>query len=178
MKILAFRSLVPLVALLCVGALPLAAQSGKPSPAATVTAKIDGADIAIAYSRPSMRGRKIWGVLVPFGAVWRTGANEATKLTLAQPIVIGGKDVPAGSYTLWTLPAADGRAKLIINNETGQWGTNYNEKKDFARVDLKRTELSEPVEQFVMGIDEAAGGGVLRLAWDKVQYSVAFTVKK
>jgi hypothetical protein len=178
MKLLALRSLVPLVALLCVGALPLAAQSGPASPAATVTAKIDGADLTIAYSRPSMRGRVIWGDLVPFGAVWRTGANAATKLTVAKAIVLGGTDVPAGSYTLWTLPAADGSAKLIINSETGQWGTNYNGKKDFARVDLKRTDLKEPVEQFVIGLDEAAGGGTLRLAWDKVQYSVAFTVKK
>jgi hypothetical protein len=178
MKLTALRSLVPLVALVLLGGLPLAAQSGKPSPAATVTAKIDGADFKIAYSQPSMRGRKIWGGLVPFGEVWRTGANEATTITLAKAIVLGGTDVPAGSYTLWTLPAADGSAKLIINSETGQWGTNYNGKKDFARVDLKRTELDKPVEQFVIGIDEAAGGGVLKLAWDKVQYSVAFSVKK
>jgi hypothetical protein len=167
-----------MVALLCVGALPLAAQSGKPSPAATVTAKIDGADVTIAYSQPSMRGRKIWGGLVPFGDVWRTGANEATTITLPKAIVIGGKDVPAGSYTLWTLPAADGSAKLIINSETGQWGTNYDGKKDFTRVDMKRTELDKSVEQFVIAIDEAPGGGVLKLTWDKLQYSVAFTVKK
>lgn len=178
MKIIALRFLAPMLALLCVGSLPLAAQPNRPSPAATVTAKIDGANLTIAYSQPSMRGRKIWGGLVPFGEVWRTGANEATTITLAKAIVLGGKDVPAGSYTLWTLPAADGSAKLIINSETGQWGTNYDGKKDFARVDLKRTELEKPVEQFVIAVDAAPGGGVLKLSWDKVQYSVAFTVKK
>ena len=178
MKITALRFLVPMIALLGVGSSPLAAQQNRPSPAATATAKIDGADITIAYSQPSMRGRKIWGGLVPFGEVWRTGANEATTITLAKAIVLGGKDVPAGAYTLWTLPAVDGSAKLIINSETGQWGTDYNGKKDFARVDLKRTDLDKAAEQFVIGLDEASGGGVLKLAWDKVQYSVAFTVKK
>jgi hypothetical protein len=178
MKITVLRSLVPLFALLFAGAAPLAAQPNRPSPAATVTAKIDGADLKIAYSQPSMRGRKIWGGLVPFGEVWRTGANEATTIILAKAIVLGGKEVPAGSYTLWTLPAADGSAKLIINSETGQWGTNYNDKKDFARVDLKRAEVDKPVEQFVIAIDAAPGGGVLKLTWDKLQYSVAFTVKK
>jgi hypothetical protein len=178
MKNTALRFLLPLFALCLIGSLPLAAQQNRPSPAATVSAKIDGADIKIAYSQPSMRGRKIWGGLVPFGEVWRTGANEATKITLANAIVLGGKEVPAGSYTLWTLPAADGSAKLIINSETGQWGTNYNEKKDYARIDLKRTELAKPVEQFVIAVDEATGGGVLKLTWDKLQYSVAFTVKK
>jgi hypothetical protein len=178
MKLTAFRFLVPLVALVCVAAAPLAAQQNRPSPAATVAAKIDGADIKIAYSQPSMRGRKIWGELVPFGEVWRTGANEATTITLPTAIVLGGKDVPAGSYTLWTLPAADGSATLIINSETGQWGTNYNMKKDFTRVALKRTELDKAVEQFVIAIDAAPGGGVLKFTWDKLQYSVAFSVKK
>ncbi len=178
MKVTALRFFAPVFALLCVGSLPLAAQSGKPSPAATVTAKIAGADIKIAYSQPSMRGRKIWGGLVPFGDVWRTGANEATTITVSKAIVVGGTDVPAGSYTLWTLPLADGSAKLIINSETGQWGTNYDGKKDFARVDLKRTMLDQPVEQFVIGVDEVAGGGVVKLSWDRLQYSVAFTVKK
>jgi hypothetical protein len=178
MKIIALRFLIPLVALLCGGVSPLAAQGNRPSPAATVTARIDGADIKIAYSQPSMRGRKIWGGLVPFGQVWRTGANEATRITLAKAMVIGGTNVPAGTYTLWTLPAADGSAKLIINSETGQWGTDYNGEKDFVRVDLKRTELDKPVEQFVMAVDEMPGGGVLKLIWDKLQYSVTFTVKK
>ena len=172
------RSIAPLIALVCAGALPLAAQQNRPSPAATVTAKIDGADIKIAYSQPSMRGRKIWGELVPFGEVWRTGANEATTITLGKAIVLGGTAVPAGTYTLWTLPAADGSAKLIINKQTGQWGTEYDAKQDLVRVDLKRTALDKSVEQFVIAIDEASGGGVLKLMWDKLQYSVAFTVKK
>lgn len=178
MKIPAPRFLVSLLALWFVASSPLAAQAARPSPAATVTAQIDGDDIKIAYSQPSMRGRKIWGGLVPFGEVWRTGANEATTIILAKAIVLGGKEVPAGSYTLWTLPAADGSAKLIVNSETGQWGTDYNGSKDFTRVDLTRTELAKPVEKFVIALEAADGGGVLKLTWDKLQYSVAFTVKK
>jgi len=160
------------------GALPAAAQQARPSPPATVTAKIDGADLKLDYSQPSMRGRKIWGDLVPFGGVWRTGANEATTLTLSKAIVIGGKDLPAGKYTLWTQPEADGSAQLIVNKQTGQWGTDYDKSQDLFRVDLKREALPQPVELFVMNIEPAAGGGVLKMAWEKTQYSVAFTVKK
>lgn len=179
MKITALRFLAPLIALVLAGASPLAAQANRPSPAATATAKIDGVDLKITYSQPSMRGRKIWGDLVPFGSVWRLGANEATTVTLPKAIVLGGKDVPAGAYTLWMLPAADGSAKLIINSETGQWGTDYNGGKDFGRVDLKRAELDKSVEQFVIAIEPAKeGGGVLKFTWDKLQYSVPFTVKK
>jgi hypothetical protein len=172
------RFLLAGLTLAALGALPVAAQQARPSPPATITAKIDGADLKLDYGRPSMRGRKIWGELVPFAKVWRTGANEATTLTLSKAITIGGKDLPAGKYTLWTQPEADGSAQLIINKQTGQWGTDYDGSQDLFRVDLKREALSEPVEQFVMSIEPATGGGVLKMAWEKTQYSVAFTVKK
>jgi hypothetical protein len=158
-------------------------KQNRPSPPATVTATIDGANVKLDYSRPSMNGRKIWGELVPFDAVWRTGANEATIITFAQPMIVGGVDVPAGAYTLWTVPKADGSAKLVINKQTGQWGTSrdgshYDVKQDLARVDLKKTELAQPVEQFLMAIEPvASGGGVLKLSWDKLEYSVALKKK-
>ena len=168
------------------GALPLLAQH-KPriSPQATITADIDGNNVKIVYSRPYSKDpktgeiRKIWGKLVPYGKVWRTGANEATLLTTAQPVVLGGTEVPAGTYSLYTLPAEDGTAKLIINKQTGQWGTQYDQKQDLARIDLKKDALDKTVDQFTMAIEpNPAGGGMLKMTWENTGFSVPFTVKK
>ncbi len=149
---------------------------GQMSPPDTVKATVGGANIQVAYSRPLKRGRVIFGNVVPWNQVWRTGANAATQLTTDKDLVFGGKVVPAGKYTLWTLPTPTG-AKLIINSETGQWGTDYHPDKDFARVDLTTNQLSQPVEQFVIGIAAQAAGGLLRLAWDDKEYLIPFTVK-
>jgi hypothetical protein len=168
------------------GALPLLAQP-KPrvSPQATVTADIDGNNLKIVYSRPYSKDpktgeiRKIWGKLVPYGKVWRTGANEATLLTTAQPIVLGGTEIPAGTYSVFTLPVEEGTSKLIINKVTGKWGTQYDEKEDLARVDLKKETLEKTVDQFTIAIEKSAsGGGVIKLMWENTQFSVPFTVKK
>lgn len=113
------------------------AQEPRPSPPATADVTLAGKTITIKYSRPSMRGRKIMGDLVPYGQVWRTGANEATTLITPVALRIGSADVPAGEYTLWTLPS-EGTWKLIINKETGQWGTNYNADKDLVRIDMQK----------------------------------------
>jgi Protein of unknown function (DUF2911) len=88
----------------------------------------DGKTVTIHYSRPSMRGRKIFGRLVPYDRVWRTGANAATSLQTDVDLTIGGANVPAGSYTLYTLPGANGW-QLIINKQTGQWGTEYGQAR-------------------------------------------------
>ena len=149
---------------------------GPASPLDTTRASINGANLEIVYSRPSKRGRVVFGNLVPWGEVWRTGANAATQLATTRDLVIGGTAVPAGKYTLWTLPTPNG-AQLIINSQTGQWGTDYDPKRDFARVNLATTMLSSPMERFTIGIDSAGGGGVLRMAWDDRAYSVPFTVK-
>src|ERR1700690_361425 len=150
-----------IIATIIATALPLLAQP-KPrvSPQETITADIDGNSLKIVYSRPYTKDpksgeiRKIWGKLVPYGKVWRTGANEATLFTTAQPIVLGGTEIPAGTYSLYTLPAEDGTAKLIINKQTGQWGTQYDEKQDLARIDLKKGTLEKPVDQFTMAIEK------------------------
>lgn len=153
-------------------------KQSRPSPPASVSAKIDGADVKLDYSQPAMNGREIWGKLVPYDKEWRTGANEATTITFSQPMVVGGTDVPAGAYTLWTVPKADGSAKLVINKQTGQWGTNYDNKQDLVRVDLKKTDLPQPVERFTMAVEPtASGGGQLKMSWDKTQYSVALKKK-
>jgi hypothetical protein len=149
---------------------------GQMSPPDTATATIGTANIQIAYSRPLKRGRVIFGNIVPWNQVWRTGANAATQLTTDRDLVFGGTVVPAGKYTLWTLPTPTG-AKLIINSETGQWGTDYHSDKDFARVDLTSNRLSTPVEQFVISVVPQGSGGALRLAWDDREYLIPFTVK-
>ena len=166
--------------------MPLLAQpKTRVSPQATVTADIDGNNLKLVYSRPYSKDpksgeiRKIWGKLVPYGKVWRTGANEATLLTTAQTIMLGGTEVPAGTYSLYTLPMEDGSAKLIINKQTGQWGTVYDQKQDLARGDLKKDALDKTVDQFTMAIEpNPAGGGVLKLMWENTQFTVPFTVKK
>jgi len=149
---------------------------GQMSPPDTTKATIGAATIQVAYSRPLKRGRVIFGNIVPWNQVWRTGANAATQLTTDRDLVFGGTVVPAGKYTLWTLPTPTG-AKLIINSETGQWGTDYHAEKDFARVDLTSNRLSTPVEQFVIGLAPQGSGAVLRLAWDDREYLIPFTVK-
>jgi hypothetical protein len=149
---------------------------GQMSPPDTARATIGGASISVAYSRPAKRGRVIFGNVVPWNQVWRTGANAATQLTTDRDLVFGNTVVPAGKYTLWTLPTPAG-ARLIINSETGQWGTDYHADKDFAKVDLTTRQLSQPVEQFVIGVAPQGSGGVLRFAWDDREFSVPFTVK-
>jgi len=173
------------VAALLVCALPLMAQQKRVSPHETVSAVIDGGRVTLVYGRPytkdpkSGEARKIWGGLVPYGKVWRTGADEATLLVTQKSIEIGGTTVPAGAYTLFTLPAEDGSAKLIINKQVGQWGVGpgaYDEKQDLARVDLKKDALEKPVDQFTMSVGKnPAGGGLIKLMWEDTQYSVAFT---
>lgn len=150
--------------------------AGLVSPPDTVRAAIGGANIAIAYSRPGKRGRVIFGNVVPWNQVWRTGANAATQLTTDRDLVFGTTVVPAGKYTLWTMPTPTG-ATLIINSETGQWGTDYHSDKDFAKVDLTTNHLSQPVEQFVIGVASRGSGGLLRMAWDDREFTVPFTVK-
>jgi hypothetical protein len=157
----------------------LAASGGiqaQASPPDTVRATVGVANIEIAYSRPFRRGRTIFGSnVVPWDRVWRTGANAATQITTSRDLMFGSTHLPAGKYTLWTLPSANG-AKLIINSQTGQWVTDYDSKRDFARVDLTTRALGAPVEQFTIAVEPAGQGGVLKLAWDRTEYSVPFTV--
>lgn len=169
-------------------AIGASAQQKRVSPPDVAGAVIDGNRVTIYYGRPfakrpgTQEERKVWGSLVPYGKVWRTGANEATLLVTQKPIVLGETTVPAGAYTLWTLPQEDGSAKLIINKQIGQWGVgpgSYDEKQDLARIDLKKDTLEKPVEQFTMAIEKnPAGGGLIKMMWENTQYSAPFTVQK
>jgi hypothetical protein len=173
-----------IVAAILAVALPVIAQRKRVSPHEAVSATIDGSKVTIVYGRPYTKDpktgepRKIWGKLVPYGKVWRTGADEATILTTEKDLDIGGTTVPAGKYSLYTLPEESGTSKLIINKQTGQWGTIYKEDQDFARVDLKKETLDKPVDQFTMAIEPgASGGGTLKMMWDTTQYSVPLKAK-
>jgi hypothetical protein len=175
---------VVLVALMLT--IPSMAQRGPASPHETITANIDGNDIKIVYGRPyskNPRGageiRKIWGGLVPWGQPWRMGADQATTLTIAQPIQIGETAVPAGTYILYLIPQETGQSKMAISKRTSGWGIPVDESQDLARVDVKKEAVDPQVDQFTMAIDKnPAGGGVIKMTWEKTQFSVPFTVKK
>jgi hypothetical protein len=149
---------------------------GQLSPRDTARATVGDAQVWVDYGRPQKRGREIFGNVVPWNTVWRTGANAATQLNTSADLVIGGTTVPAGKYTLWTLPTQGGW-KLIINKQTGQWGTEYHQEQDLARVDAKVETLSAPVEQLIIAFDPATGGQSLTVRWDKTKVSVPVSKK-
>jgi hypothetical protein len=172
-----WKTVATLTAIAACAATVAQGQEQRKSPHETVKATIDGATITVEYGRPSMKGRKVMGELVPFGKVWRTGADEATTLTTDKELQIGGTIVPAGKYTLYTLPGQTDW-QLIVNKQTGQWGTEYDQKQDLGRVPLKKTATSAPVEQLTISVDKnPAGGGLLRIAWENTALTAPITVR-
>jgi hypothetical protein len=155
--------------------------NGEPlaSPPAQANCKFpDGKIIAMNYASPRMRGRKIYGGLVPYGEVWRAGANEATALATNVALLIGGKPVPAGKYTLFTLPTP-ARWTLIISKATGEWGIPYpGASHDFLRTDMKVSKLPKPVENFTIAFEQAVGSCTMNLDWETTRASIEITEKK
>jgi hypothetical protein len=145
------------------------------SPRDTVRATVAGAKLLVDYGRPSKRGREIFGAMEPWDSVWRTGANAATQFETDRMLMIGSTMLQPGKYTLWTIPSRSGW-KLIINKETGQWGTAYKKENDVARVDMKTETLPATVEQFTISIVPDGSGGVLRLDWDRTRAFIPFMV--
>ena len=153
------------------------ASLGQLSPQARATAQLGSARITVRYNSPRRRGRQILGTTIPFGAVWRTGANAATELIVDQPVTIGGRRIPAGTYTLWTIPEGPDRATLIINGQHGQWGTNYDPSQDVARTAMQ-VKRGQPVqEDFVISLSGSGSTGQLRMAWDDFVWTVPVTVR-
>jgi hypothetical protein len=154
----------------------LGALSGR----ARTTGTVGGATISLDHGTPSKRGRAIWGALVPYGAVWRTGANEATHFETDTDLVFGtGADtlaVPAGRYTLFSVPDRDG-GWLIVNRETGQAGTAHDPARDLGRVRLSTRPLPAPVETFTIKAEAEGGVNLLRLQWDGSERVVPFRVR-
>ncbi len=152
------------------------AQQQRASPHETVSAEVAGAKVSITYGRPYMKGRLVAGGLIPYDRVWRTGADEATTFTTDKMLVFGSLHVSAGAVTLWTQAVENGTWKLIINKETGQWGTAYKAENDLGRVDMKVETLTEPVEQFTIAIEPAGKGGQIVMTWDRTKMIVPFTI--
>jgi hypothetical protein len=142
----------------------------------TVRASVAGATLWIDYGRPAKRGRVVFGGVVPWGEVWRTGANAATQFRTDRALTIGGTALPAGTYTLWTIPSPSGW-KLVINRQTGQWGTEHHADQDLATLDMRVSTLPQPVERFTIRVEPQDSGGVLQLDWDTTRASVALTVQ-
>ncbi|HEV7350841.1 DUF2911 domain-containing protein [Telluribacter sp.] len=147
----------------------------KASPETTATYQKDGTSIEVVYSSPSKKGREIFGGLVPYGEIWRTGANEATTFTTNKALQLGGEEVPAGTYTLWTIPGKDNWT-VLLNGQEYSWGLNFDGTSprdpaaDVAKVEVPVEPLANPVEQFAISFDEANPAMVL--AWDKTSVRV------
>jgi hypothetical protein len=148
-----------------------------PSPAAVADVTLNGKAIKITYNSPSIRGRKIIGGLVPYGEVWRTGANPATTLITAANLKIGTLDVPAGTYTIYTLPSAD-QWLLIVNKQTGQWGTVYSQDRDLGRTPMTGKTLPAPQEKMSISFEHTHGTTTeLHVRWETTDEFVTVTAE-
>lgn len=149
-------------------------KSQRPSPAAHAECKLaNGTTINVDYSSPRMKGRKVFGGIVPYGAVWRTGANEATTFVVNANVRVGSLEVPAGTYTLFAIPE-DGKAwTLIVSKKTGEWGIPYpGEQFDLGRTEMHVESLASPAEEFTIGFTREGDACTLHLDWETTSASV------
>ena len=155
-------------------------KSKRPSPPGSAECQFAaGKTVHINYSRPSMKGRKIYGDLVPYNEVWRTGANEATTFVANTNLDVGGTKIPAGTYTLFTIPGQK-QWTLIISKKTGEWGIPYpGKEQDLARIPMRSEELSTPVEQFTISFERTSPEAcTLRLDWETTRAEVTVREQK
>src|SRR5690348_10030543 len=148
-------------------------KASRPSPPAKASCALaDGKTVTVDYSSPRAKGRKVFGGLVPYGEVWRAGANEATTFVTTTDLMVGGTHVPAGSYTIFVIPNKDKWA-LVISKKTGEWGIPYpGASEDLARIDMKASTLPSAVENFTIAFDKAANGCTLHMDWETTRASV------
>jgi hypothetical protein len=154
-------------------------KSKRPSPPASAECKFsDGKSIKVDYSSPRAKGRKIFGGVVPTGEVWRTGANEATSFVTTANLTAGGKDIPAGSYTIFTVPNND-KWTFIVSKKTGEWGIPYpGEGDDLVRTDMDVSKTSGPVENFIISFHEMGSGCHMYIDWENTRATIELTEKK
>jgi Protein of unknown function (DUF2911) len=150
---------------------------GAASPNKVEKGSIGGTPVIVTFGSPMKRGRDILGHVVQYDQVWRTGANEATTISFARDVAIGGDAVPAGTYSLWTIPAHDGTVQLIVNRQHGQWGTNYDPAQDLVHVPMHVTTASTPREDFGIDVPGTANSGDLRISWDTFVWTAPITAK-
>jgi hypothetical protein len=151
-------------------------KSKRPSPPATAKCDLPGGgSITVDYSSPRAKGRKIFGEVVPYGEPWRTGANEATTFVTTAAVMVGGKHVPAGKYTIFTIPNKD-KWVLIVSKKNGEWGIPYpGADMDVARADMNASTTASPVENFTIAFDKGSKGGTLRIEWENTRATVDIT---
>lgn len=153
----------------------------KPSPLGMVTYKYDEAYVKVTYSRPHLRGReafKVGSELAPADSIWRTGANEATEITLTQDVIMAGKSVEAGTYTIFSIPRAD-KWTIILNKDLGQWGAyKYDEEKDYVRFEVEAMEGKENYEPFTIMFDQSKGEVKMQLIWGETLVEIPITFVK
>ena len=154
-------------------------KNKRPSPPASTQCKFsDGKTISVEYSSPRAKGRKIFGGLVPYGEIWRTGANDATSFVSNANLTADGKDIPAGNYTIFTIPAQD-KWTLIVNKHTGEWGIPYKyQSEEQARLPMQSSSTSSPVENFTISFNQGGGTCTMQMSWESTQASITFTEKK
>jgi hypothetical protein len=154
-------------------------KSKRPSPPASAQCKFsDGKTITVEYSSPRAKGRKIFGGLVPYGEIWRAGANEATSFVTNANLTADGKDIPAGSYTIFAIPAQD-KWTLIVNKHTGEWGVPYKyQSEELARLPMQASSTSSPVENFTISFNQGGGTCTMQMSWESTQASIALAEKK
>lgn len=149
---------------------------GMLSPRQTYRARVGGANIWVDYSRPAMRGRPVWGALVPLGAVWRTGANDAAHLSTDRTLQLGDLTLAPGTYTLFLEPTANDWS-LIVNRQTGMSGLDRDPAQDLGKVMMTRESVEQPIEAFTIAVNPVEGGGRIVMGWDRMKGYVGFTVK-
>ena len=143
----------------------------------TTRATIGAATFSVDYGRPLARGRTLLGDVISYDRVWRTGANAATQFTTSAPITLGGLPLPAGTYTLWAVPHVS-RVELIVNKQTGQWGTEYSRSQDLGMVPMKSDSVDTPVEKFTISIEPTdARHGTLAMAWGTFRWTAPIVVR-
>jgi hypothetical protein len=166
-----------LALLVSMSPLALDAQQRRASPHESVAAEVGGATVTVTYGRPFMRGRAIFGALVPYGHVWCPGADEATTLDSTRPLEVAGVNVPAGPHTIWILPT-EATWTLVISSEASGFHLRYPEGSDLGRVALTKRALDAPVDQLTFAVAATAAGGTLAMSWERTEVSVPFRVVK
>jgi hypothetical protein len=166
-----------IVVVLIIGFLGFRSYTKSASPEATAEIDQNGVQVKVEYCQPYKKGRKIFGGLVPYGEVWRTGANEATVIAFDQNVTVAGQPLDEGEYSLWTIPS-EGNWIVIFNSETGQWGTNYDQTKDILRVPVIARKRNAVAEQFYISFAPQSGGSDMVLAWDQTEAVVPIRARE
>lgn len=165
---------IALVALMATMSTAVMAQmpEKRPSPNSFSNLKFEDNYVKVTYCQPQKKGRDIFGALVPYGEVWRTGANESTEITITKDLKMGGQSIKAGTYALFTIPNKD-KWTVILNTDLGQWGAySYKEEKDLVRFDVPAQAADQVVEAFTIQFGEKTKKTEMILQWDKTKVSV------